>query len=149
MTVVCMNNQIYGMTGGQGSPCTPIGKFSTTTPYGSQETPFDLCELAVAAGANYVARWTSYHVKELRDAVIAGIQTPGLSFIEVFCQCPTSFGNKNKIKEATEHVYLLRKNAIPLQKARRMQESGEPIQSDAFIVGEYVRRNRPVMGGRT
>ena len=148
MTVVCMNNQIYGMTGGQGSPCTPIGKLSTTTPYGSKETPFDLCELAVAAGANYVSRWTSYHVKELRDAVIAGIQTPGLSFIEVFCQCPTSFGNKNKIRQATEHVHLLRKNAIPLQKAKKMLESGEEIPADTFIVGEYVRRNRPIMGGK-
>ncbi len=64
ITVVCMNNQIYGMTGGQGSPTTPQGALSTTTPYGSIEPPFDLCELAIAAGANYVTRWTSYHVKE-------------------------------------------------------------------------------------
>ena len=63
ITVVCMNNQIYGMTGGQGSPTTPMGALSTTTPFGSAEPAFDLCELAIAAGANYVARWTSYHVK--------------------------------------------------------------------------------------
>ena len=148
MTVVCMNNQIYGMTGGQGSPCTPIGKLSTTTPYGANETPFDLCELAVGAGANYVARWTSYHVKELRNAVITGIETPGLSFIEVACQCPTSFGNKNKLRQPTDHVDFLRKNAILLQKAKRMEEEGKEIPAEAIIVGEYVKRNRPVIGGR-
>ena len=148
ITVVCMNNQIYGMTGGQGSPCTPIGKLSTTTPYGANETPFDLCELAVAAGANYVARWTSYHVKELRDAVIKGIETPGLSFIEVACQCPTSFGNKNKLRQSTDHVAFFRKNTILLQKSRKMEEKGVEIPSEAIIVGEYVRRNRPVIGGR-
>lgn len=85
MTVICMNNHIYGMTGGQGSPTTPPpGAISSTTPYGGASEPaFDLAELAVAAGANYVARWTSYHVKELTKAVAAGMQTPGgLSFIE-------------------------------------------------------------------
>ena len=146
ITVVCMNNQIYGMTGGQGSPCTPLGKFSSTTPYGAKETPFDLCELAVAAGANYVARWTSYHVKELREAVISGIQTPGLSFIEVFTQCPTSFGNRNKIRQVTEQVELLRKNALFVHKAKEMEKNGKPISPDAYIVGEYVRRARPVLG---
>jgi 2-oxoglutarate ferredoxin oxidoreductase subunit beta len=146
ITVVCMNNQIYGMTGGQGSPCTPLGKFSSTTPYGSKETPFDLCELAVAAGANYVARWTSYHVKELRSAVIAGIQTPGFSFIEVFTQCPTSFGNRNKIRQATDQMALLRKNAVFVHKAKEMEKIGKPISPDAYIVGEYVRRARPVLG---
>ena len=136
------------MTGGQGSPCTPIGKRSTTTPYGAHETPFDLCELAIGAGANYVARWTSYHVKELRDAVVTGIQTPGLSFIEVFCQCPTSFGNKNKIGDGIEHANFFRKNAMLLQKAKRMEEEGKEIPPDTFVVGEYVRRSRPVMGGK-
>jgi len=148
MTVVCMNNQIYGMTGGQGSPCTPIGKLSTTTPYGANETPFDLCELAVAAGANYVARWTSFHVKELRDAVIAGIKTPGFSFIEVACQCPTSFGSKNKLRESIDHAHFLRQNAMLLQKARKMIEERKEIPPETIIVGEYVRRNKLVLGGK-
>jgi 2-oxoglutarate ferredoxin oxidoreductase subunit beta len=88
MTVVCMNNQIYGMTGGQGSPTSPLGCISTTTPYGCAEPPFDLCELAIAAGANYVARWTSYHVKELEKAVKTGLDTPGFSFIEAMTPSP-------------------------------------------------------------
>ena len=78
ITVVCMNNQIYGMTGGQGSPTTPKGCLSSTTPYGAAEHAFDLCELAIAAGANYVSRWTSYHVKELEKAVKVGPRDPRL-----------------------------------------------------------------------
>ncbi|MEI7752622.1 MAG: hypothetical protein WCJ71_11125, partial [Candidatus Omnitrophota bacterium] len=57
-----------------GSPTTPRGALSTTTPFGSSEPAFDLCELAIAAGANYVARWTSYHVKELTKAEKAGME---------------------------------------------------------------------------
>ena len=104
LTVVCMNNQIYGMTGGQGSPTTPKGCLSSTTPYGCAEIPFDLCELATAAGANYVARWTSYHVKELEKAVKVGLETPGFSFIEALVQCPTAFGRRNKFRQVADHV---------------------------------------------
>ena len=68
------------MTGGQGSPTTPKGCLSSTTPFGCAEMPFDLCELATAAGANYVSRWTSYHVKELEKAVKTGLETPGVFF---------------------------------------------------------------------
>jgi 2-oxoglutarate ferredoxin oxidoreductase subunit beta len=114
ITVVCMNNQIYGMTGGQGSPTTPSGAISTTTPYGSAEPPFDLCELAMAAGANYVARWTSYHVKELTRAVLAGLENPGLSFIEALVQCPTNYGRRNKFRQVMDQVEYMRTHAMLL-----------------------------------
>ena len=58
MTVICVNNYNYGMTGGQVSPTTPIGGVSTTTPYDNVESPFDLSRLAIGADATYVARWT-------------------------------------------------------------------------------------------
>jgi len=146
ITVVCMNNHIYGMTGGQGSPTTPLGKTSTTTPYGAEEAPFDLVELAIAAGANYVARWTSYHVKQLTDAVYDGLLTPGFSLIEVRCQCPTSYGRRNKYREPTDYMTYLKTNAILKRKWEEMERSGENISPDSFPVGEFVRRSRPVMG---
>jgi 2-oxoglutarate ferredoxin oxidoreductase subunit beta len=130
LTVVCMNNQIYGMTGGQGSPTTPLGCLSSTTPYGCAETPFDLCELAIAAGANYVSRWTSYHVKELEKAVLAGLQTPGFSFI----------------KQVADQVDYLRTHSMLKAKRDRMMEQGEHIPRDIFVVGELARRNRPALG---
>jgi 2-oxoglutarate ferredoxin oxidoreductase subunit beta len=146
ITVVCMNNQIYGMTGGQGSPTTPKGALSTTTPYGSAEPAFDLCELAIAAGANYVARWTSYHVKELTKAVKVGLETPGLSFIEAMVQCPTNYGRRNKFKQVLDQVEYLRSHAMLRQKYLQHEERGEPVPDGTIIVGQFVRRDRPAMG---
>ncbi len=59
LTAIVFNNSIYGMTGGQMSPTTFEGDRSTTSVYGNIEQAFDICELARAAGATYVARGTS------------------------------------------------------------------------------------------
>ncbi|HOP67527.1 MAG TPA: thiamine pyrophosphate-dependent enzyme [Methanoregulaceae archaeon] len=148
LTVICMNNQIYGMTGGQGSPTTPAGALSTTTPYGSSEPAFDLSELAVAAGANFVARWTSYHVKELTRAIGAGMRTPGLSFIETMTQCPTNYGRRNKLRQVTDQVEFMKNHTALRQKLDRMRESGQKVPTDIIAIGEFVRRDRPAMGVR-
>lgn len=148
MTVVCMNNHIYGMTGGQGSPTTPPGAISTTTPYGATEPAFDLAELAVAAGANYVARWTSYHVKELTKAITVGMQTPGLAFIEARTQCPTNYGRHNKLRSVPAMIEHLRSHAMLVAKRDRLIAEGKPIPEGVFTVGELVRRSRPAMGVR-
>ncbi len=148
MTVVCMNNHIYGMTGGQGSPTTPPGAISTTTPYGMSEPAFDLAELAVAAGANYVARWTSYHVKELTKAITAGMRTPGLAFIEARTQCPTNYGRHNKLRTVPAMIEHIRSHAMLIEKRDRLVREGRPVPEDIFTIGELVRRNRPAMGVR-
>lgn len=147
LTVVCMNNYIYGMTGGQGSPTTPMGAKSATTPFGSQEQPFDLCELAVAAGANYVARWTTYHAKELTSAIRSGLETPGFSFVEVMLQCPTGYGRANRIREARDFMELFRTKGMLKQKAERLAAEGKAPEEGAILLGEFVRRSRPVLGG--
>ncbi|NYT06753.1 MAG: 2-oxoacid:ferredoxin oxidoreductase subunit beta [Methanomicrobiales archaeon] len=148
LTVVCMNNMIYGMTGGQGSPTTPQGALSTTTPYGSAEAAFDLCGLAAAAGANYVARYTSYHVKELIRAVRTGLETPGFSFIEALVQCPTNFGRRNKFRQVMDQIEFFKSHALLVQKADRMREEGKKIPDDMIVIGELARRNRPPLGVR-
>lgn len=148
LTVVCMNNMIYGMTGGQGSPTTPVGALSTTTPYGSQESAFDLCGLATAAGANYVARYTSYHVKELTRAVRAGLESPGFSFIEALVQCPTNYGRRNKFRQVLDQIEYFKSHALLVQKADRMREEGKKIPDDMIIIGELARRTRPALGVR-
>ncbi|NYT16975.1 MAG: 2-oxoacid:ferredoxin oxidoreductase subunit beta [Methanomicrobiales archaeon] len=148
LTVVCMNNMIYGMTGGQGSPTTPPGALSTTTPYGSREAAFDLCGLAAAAGANYVARYTSYHVTELTRAVRAGLESPGFSFIEALVQCPTNYGRRNKFRQVLDQIEYFKSHALLVQKANRMREEGKKIPDDMIIIGELARRNRPALGVR-
>ena len=148
ITVVCMNNMIYGMTGGQGSPTTPMGGLSTTTPYGTVEPAFDLCGLASAAGANYVARWTSYHVRELTRAILTGLETPGFSFIESLVQCPTNYGRRNRFKQVADQIEYFRTHTLLVEKAARMKERGEEVTADMILSGEFVRRNRPALGGK-
>ena len=148
LTVICMNNMIYGMTGGQGSPTTPFGALSTTTPYGSAEPAFDLCGLAAAAGANYVARYTSYHVRELLLAIRAGLANPGFSFIEALVQCPTNYGRRNKFRQVADQIEYFKSHALLVQKAERMRGEGKEIPDDMFIIGELARRNRPALGVR-
>lgn len=100
LTVVLFNNNIYGMTGGQASPLTPLDKKATTAPYGTVDRPFDACHLAEAAGATYVARSTAFHVKHLTDMIAKGLDNNGFSFIEAIVACPTSYGRKNKLGDA-------------------------------------------------
>lgn len=92
MTVVMVNNAIYGMTGGQTAPTTPHHAMTKTTPVGNAEFPFDACEVAKAAGATYVARWTTAHPAQITRAFKEAINHRGFAFVEVLSQCPTQTG---------------------------------------------------------
>ncbi len=74
MVVICLNNSIYGMTGGQAAPTTPLGLKNGATPYGTYENPFDISQLVIAAGASFVARWTTYQVRQLTASIKKGNQ---------------------------------------------------------------------------
>ena len=74
INAILINNYIYGMTGGQGSPTTPSNKFSTTTPYGNVEKHFEPCDLARAAGASYVGRATVYHAPQLEKLIMGALE---------------------------------------------------------------------------
>ena len=97
MTVVLYNNSIYGMTGGQYSPMTPVHAKATTAPYGTIERDFNVAELVKAAGATFVARSTSFHAQMTTDLIAKGIAHKGFSLIEVVSACPTSYGRQNKM----------------------------------------------------
>lgn len=89
MTVILVNNMSYAMTGGQYAPTTLHGETTVTSPYGNPESPFDITQLVRAAGASYVARWSTYHVIELTNSIKEALTHKGFSFIEVLSQCPT------------------------------------------------------------
>ena len=97
LTLVVFNNSIYGMTGGQYSPLTPMGKKATTAPYLTIEPSFDILDLARAAGATFTARATTYHVPILVDVLRKGIRHEGFSIIEVVTGCPTNYGRQNRL----------------------------------------------------
>ena len=92
LTVIMVNNHIYGMTGGQKSPATPKGAYTKTSPWGVYDEPIQGAEMAMCMGATYVARWTTAHPVQLQKSIEAGIKHKGLSFIEVISQCPTQSG---------------------------------------------------------
>ncbi|MCL1808405.1 MAG: thiamine pyrophosphate-dependent enzyme [Clostridiales bacterium] len=92
LTVIMVNNYIYGMTGGQKSPATPKGSMTKTSPFGSVDEVIDGCELVMAMGASYVARWTTAHPVQMEKAIRDGVSHNGFSFIEVLAQCPVQAG---------------------------------------------------------
>lgn len=106
LTVVLFNNSIYGMTGGQYSPLTPAQSRATTAPYGAFEYNFNVADLAVAAGATYVARGTTYHSRMLDKLIAGGIKHRGFSLIEAVTGCPTAYGRRNKIGGGSRIFYL-------------------------------------------
>jgi len=120
LTVIVMNNMIYGMTGGQVSPATPFGDISSTTPFGNLEPPTDVCGLAKAAGASYVARGTVYHVNQLHTAISKAIAHKGFSVVEALDVCPTAFGRKNNFRGNTSMYEWLNEISVPVKKAAAM-----------------------------
>lgn len=140
LTVVCTNNGIYGMTGGQVAPTTPFGAETATTPYGNVERPFDLCRLAEAAGAVYVVRWTTYHARQLTQSVKKAVQKKGFSFIEVISQCPVQFGRRTGAGSAVTMMQGYKKNSVDIKKVKKLEE--DELEGK-IVVGEFVDREEP------
>jgi 2-oxoglutarate ferredoxin oxidoreductase subunit beta len=139
ITTIVMNNNIYGMTSGQYSPMTPRGMFGTTAPYGNVEHSFDLCELAKAAGASYVARSTSYHVPMLIDLIEKAIKNKGFSVVEAVAQCPTYLGRKNKLGGPVEMLTWIKDQTINAKAAAALPP--EKV-AGKMLIGEL--HNRPM-----
>jgi len=120
MTVVIMNNNIYGMTGGQFSPTTPTGAIGTTAPYGALDRTFDILNLAIGAGATYAARGSAFHVPQTIGLIQEGIRHKGFSIIDVVSTCPTYYGRANKSGGAVDMLAWQRDNMVPIAKAAKM-----------------------------
>jgi 2-oxoglutarate ferredoxin oxidoreductase subunit beta len=132
VTILCVNNGLYGMTGGQVSPTTAIGQRTTTTPYGNLEDEFDLCRLAQTAGAAYVARWSTAHPHQTIKSIVKGIRKKGTAFIEILSQCPVH------AKRAPQEMFRnMKKMTVSLKKA-----SSGPIEGK-IPVGEFCDIDKP------
>lgn len=140
--VIMLNNMIYGMTGGQVAPTTPLKTRTTTTPYGSFEQPLDAAQLAAAANAVYVARWTTAQPNDLKESIKEALTLKGFRFIEVTSQCPTAFGRRAGFKDATEMLQWLKANSIPVQEAEKLTEDE---LAGRIRVGEFRKKARPTL----
>lgn len=139
LTVVLVNNGIYGMTGGQTAPTTPRGIKTVTSPYGSMEHHFDISPMVVAAGASYVARWTTAHPREMTRSIKKAIQKKGFALIEAVSQCPVQYGRASKLGGAVDMLKHFKKNSVRINKAKEM---GEAALEDKIIVGEFIDREK-------
>ena len=138
LTVICSNNFIYGMTGGQFGPTTFHGDRTSTTPYGNPERPFDLSRLVAAAGANYVARWTTAHPNQAARSMKTALERKGFTFIEIVSQCPTAYGRRAKTGDSTEMLKWFKK--FPIRKKGEAVEHTVPTQQ-SMDLGVFADRH--------
>jgi 2-oxoglutarate/2-oxoacid ferredoxin oxidoreductase subunit beta len=141
LTVVCVNNFNYGMTGGQAAPSTPFGARTTTSPIGNSEEPFNFCSLAATCGAVYVARWTALHIRWLTDSLIEAMQKRGFSFIEILAPCPTAFGRRNKMRNSVELLKFFHERSV----IRNQIDPKEAVLdfNNHLVVGKFVDIDKP------
>ena len=140
VTAVIANNYNYGQTGGQYSATTPTGSITSTSPYGHIEQNFDVCRLAEAAGASYVARTTTYNPVQMRKLIRGGFANRGFSLIEVMVACPTHYGRYNRLGEAADMMRKMKEQSVPVEAAEKMTE--EELKGK-IMVGCLVNRPRP------
>jgi len=141
LLVILINNFIYGMTGGQNAPTTPLTARSSTMPYGNFETPFNLPHLAASCGAPYVARWTCLHIRRLTWTIEEAISRKGFRFIEVIAPCPTLYARLNKLGTGLDGMRFYHDNA-EIRHGADPAEVGIDFQ-ESIVCGKFVDEERP------
>ncbi len=141
LTVICVNNFIYAMTGGQVAPTTPSPAYTTTSPFGNFENPSNVPQLAEASGAVYVARWTALHMRRLTYSIVDAFQKPGFSVVEVISPCAMYYSRINKLGDGLDMMKFYYDHSVI--------KHGEPTDhleidyQKEIIVGKFVDRERP------
>ncbi|MBW2078100.1 MAG: hypothetical protein JRI71_11240 [Deltaproteobacteria bacterium] len=134
LTVICANNMIYGMTGGQAASTSPVGAVTSTTVKGNIYRPFDLCKLVLGAGAPYVARYAVTQAISMVKAIRHCLTTRGFTFVEVLSPCPTQFGRRNRYDSPADMLKLLMDRCISKEEAAHLP--AEQLK-DMIITGEF------------
>jgi 2-oxoglutarate ferredoxin oxidoreductase subunit beta len=140
LTAIVVNNSIYGMTGGQSSPTTPLESFSATAPYGHIEQPFPVCDLAMAAGAAFVARSTVYHANQIDQLIEKAVVKRGFSLVEVMSYCHTTFGRANNMNSPIQMMRLLKDNSLTVQAAEKL---GDDLPEGKIVRGILCDKEKP------
>lgn len=140
LTAFIYNNSIYGMTGGQVSPTTPIGKIASTAPTGNIENTFDPVKLAEAAGASFAARGTTYDTDVLDELTTLAMQKKGFSVLEIITPCPTIYGRYNRLGDAVKMLESQRDNTVPLEEVKDMSQ--EELEGK-ILTGVFVDVEKP------
>ncbi len=142
MTVIEINNYNYGMTGGQASPTTPIGGYTTTSPFGCVEQPFDLAELAKGAGASFVARWIPSYPYETTASIKKALKKQGFAFVEIVIPCPTGYGKRNEVDDGKDSWEWLKEMTILKGDYEKLTDE-ERRDNQKIIIGELQDIEKP------
>ncbi len=122
MTMIVINNFIYGLTNSQTSPTTPKGMWTVSQKAGNIDPTFDTCDLAIASGASFVARETMLDPKKLEKVMIKSMEHKGFSMMEVLSNCHINLGRKNKMVSAMENLQWIDDITVPKRKYDAMTE---------------------------
>ncbi len=148
ITVVLVNNFTYGMTGGQFGATTPQGARSTTSPRGNVERPFNLPLLVAAAGAPFVARWTTMHARPLERALARAFEVDGFAFVEVISPCPPGFGTKNGYDDGLDEMRHFMEHAVVRHDADLWGLDVTMARHAPLVVGNFRDVPTPSYGAR-
>ncbi|MGD9808023.1 MAG: 2-oxoacid:ferredoxin oxidoreductase subunit beta [Deferribacterales bacterium] len=140
ITCLVFNNYIYGMTGGQYSPTTPKAARATTAPYGNSDNQFDIAQLAIGAGATFVARSTTYHAVPMEKVIKQAFEHKGFSVVEIIAGCPTGYGRKNKIAAPAAMIEWQKEHSV--NKAQWDKMSDEE-KVGKFPIGVLHQEEKP------
>jgi len=143
LKVICVNNFIYGMTGGQVGPTTPVGALATTSPYGCFERPFNLPYLAESSGAVYVARWTAFHVRHVARSMVEVFNKKGFCFIEIIAPCPTLYQRRNRLGDGLDTMRYYKQKSV-IKNGASTKDLELSLQGE-IIVGKFVDVERPTL----
>ena len=147
ITCLMLNNEIYGMTGGQVSPTTTETRYTTTTPYGNYEPAFDACRLAEAAGASFVGREATLQVPTLKNLIREGIDHHGFSFLEIISDCTEIYGRKNALGNSPEMVLSQKSKMRPESYGGIMSNKvDQPFRPNPFPTGVLAKNERKEYG---
>ena len=141
LTAIIINNNIYGMTGGQYSPTTPYGMKATTAPYRHIEHAFNIAELAVTAGAVFVGRGTVYHARLLDKLIEKALQKRGFGVVEIITHCHTQYGRRNRMGDAVAMMNWQKEHAVRIE---RVGDLSEEELEGKFTIGVLADRDLPV-----
>ncbi len=104
MTLIIIQNFIYGLTNSQTSPTTPQGMWTVSQKAGNIDPTFDGCKLAEAAGASFVARENVTSPKKLEKVLYEAMKHKGFSYVEAMSNCHINLGRKNKMQSAMANL---------------------------------------------
>lgn len=144
LTLVVYDNHSYGMTGAQHSPTSPLGESGTSVPYGVYEPPFNLVNLAVGAGASFVAQGAITTLQEdfslLENLVEQAITHKGFSFVNALGHCHTGWGAHNRRGDAYRYRKFILKRVMALEKWKELPPSD---RNRFFPLGIIHQEERP------